>query len=92
MVAMRRLPPLSELTGEEERMLFAMRQLWEYNRSLSVTDVYALSGGKSASTAYRLAVALQAKGLIEILVAEEDKRKREIRFTEKSEYLFSSIA
>jgi len=91
-IALRRLPPLSELSGEEERMLFEMRQVWEYQGSLSVSDVYGMVSGKSPSTAYRLATALRDKGLVEILVAETDKRGREIRFTSKAEYLFQKLA
>ncbi|MCZ8017186.1 MULTISPECIES: hypothetical protein [Pseudomonadota] len=92
MIALRRLPPLSELSGEEERMLFEMRQAWEYQGTLSVSDVYAMANGKSPSTAYRLAVALRDKGLVEIRVTEADKRGREITFTSKAEYLFQKLA
>ena len=29
LVSIRRLPPLSELSGDEERMLFELRALWQ---------------------------------------------------------------
>ncbi|MEN9393751.1 MAG: hypothetical protein RLZZ104_2094, partial [Pseudomonadota bacterium] len=29
LVSLRRLPPLSKLSGDEERMLFELRLLWE---------------------------------------------------------------
>lgn len=92
MIALRRLPPLSELSGEEERMLFEMRQAWEYQGTLTVSDVYSMANGKSPSTAYRLATALRDKGLVEIMVTQADKRGREIRFTSKAEYLFDKLA
>lgn len=28
MIALRRMPPLSELSGDEERLLFEIRQAW----------------------------------------------------------------
>lgn len=52
------LPPLSELSGDEERMLFELRALWEKKGSLSVADAYDLSAGHSASTSYRQLIAL----------------------------------
>lgn len=91
LVALRRLPPLSELTGEEERLLFELRQAWEYKGSITVSDVYAMAGSKSSSTAYRTAVSLKEKGLIEIVIDPDDKRRREIHFTSKSEYLFDAL-
>ncbi len=91
MVALRRMPPLSELTGEEERMLFELRQAWERQGTIFVSDVYDLMSGKSPSTAYRTALSLKEKGLIDIAVDGNDKRRREICFTGKAEGLFDAI-
>lgn len=92
LVSLRRLPPLSELSGEEERLLFELYQIWEANGELSVSDVYALGGGKSASTAYRNLVNLKDKGLVDIAVDADDKRKRHVTFTKSAQQLFSAMA
>lgn len=91
MVNLRRLPPLSELSGDEERMLFELRALWDKQGALTVADVYDLGINQSASTSYRQLVSLKDKGLLEISVAEDDKRKRDVRFTKAAEDLFSAI-
>ena len=53
LVALRRLPPLSELSGDEERLLFELYRLAEKrDEPLFVSDVYDLGGAKSASAAY----------------------------------------
>lgn len=91
MIALRRLPPLSELTGDEERLLFELRQLWEKQGFLSVADVYDLAGRKSASTAYRQLVALKDKGLVHVAIAEDDRRRREVTFTTEAEDLFAAL-
>lgn len=92
MVSLRRLPPLSELSGDEERILFELYQLWEVNGALSVSDAYSLGGGKSASTAYRHMVSLKEKGLLEVAVDNADKRKRSVTFTKLAEQLFAAMA
>lgn len=91
MVSLRRLPPLSELSGDEERMLFELRALWEKKGSLSVADCYNLGGSQSAITSYRQLVALKDKGLLEISVSENDKRKRDVSFTETANSLFYAL-
>lgn len=88
LVMLRRLPPLSELTGEEERFLFELHQVWERQGSLSISDVYDLVTGKSSSTAYRLLMGLRDKRLVVISVNEEDKRRRQITFTDTAKNLF----
>jgi hypothetical protein len=90
-VSLRRLPPLSELSGDEERMLFELRALWDKQGALTVADVYDLGINQSGSTSYRQLVSLKDKGLLEISVAEDDKRKRDVRFTKATEDLFSTI-
>ena len=92
MVALRRLPPLSELTGEEERLLFELREEWERRGSLGLNEVYTLRGAKSASTAYRTTLALAKTGLIEIRTVDGDRRRRTIAFTDVSERLFKSVS
>ena len=91
MVNLRLLPPLSELSGDEERMLFELRALWDKQGALTVADVYDLGINQSASTSYRQLVSLKDKGLLEISVAEDDKRKRDVGFTKAAEDLFSAI-
>ena len=91
MVSLRRLPPLSELSGDEERMLFELRVLWEKQGALSVADVYGLGIKQSDSTSYRQLIALKNKGLLAISVAEVDKRRRDVSFTKTAEDLFSVI-
>ncbi|MEY4999245.1 MAG: hypothetical protein RIS00_1289 [Pseudomonadota bacterium] len=91
MVNLRRLPPLSELSGDEERMLFELRALWDKQGALTVADVYDLGINQSPSTSYRQLVSLKDKGLLKISVAEDDKRKRDVGFTKAAEDLFSAI-
>ncbi len=92
LVALRRLPPLSQLTGDEERMLFELRELWARRGALTVADVYDLATGKSASTAYRQLVALRDKGLLDVAVNETDRRRRLVTFTPAAEKIFQALA
>lgn len=91
LVSIRRLPPLSDLSGDEERFLFELHEIWVRRGMLSVADAYDLGGVKSASTGYRLLMALKAKGLVSIAVNEEDKRKRQVAFTDTALRLFASL-
>lgn len=72
-------------------MLFELRTLWESQGALSVADVYELGGGQSASTSYRQLVALKDKGLVDISVAEDDKRRRDVTLTKVAESLFAAL-
>ena len=92
LVSIRRLPPLSELSGDEERMLFELRELWEQRGTLTVADAYDLAKGSSSITSYRRLVALKDKGLVDIAVMEDDRRKRTVKFTPAAEELFSRMA
>ncbi len=91
LVSIRRLPPLSELSGDEERMLFELRELWERRGTLTVADAYDLAKGTSSITSYRRLVALKDKGLVDITVMEDDRRKRKVHFTDTAEELFSRL-
>lgn len=91
MASLRRLPPLSELSGDEERILFELRLLWHKQGNLSLADVYQLGQKQSAITLYRQVVALQEKGLVKISVSKYDKRKREVTFTDVAESIFSAF-
>lgn len=91
LVSLRRLPPLSDLSGEEERLLFILRELWGKQGCLSVSDVYDLHPSKSASTAYRLLMGLKEKGLVNITIDSDDKRKRHVTFTVEAENLFTAL-
>ncbi len=86
--SLRRLPPLSKLSGDEERMLFELRELGTKKGSLSVNDVYSLVASQSASTSYRQLMALKKHGLVNVMVAEADRRLRLVQFTAKAEELF----
>jgi len=92
MVSLRRLPPLSELTGEEERLLFELYEIWERSGEMSVSDVYGLGRGKSASTAYRTFISLKDKGMIDVSVDDNDKRKRDVSFTNLARQLFAAMS
>lgn len=92
LVGIRRLPPLSELSGDEERMLFELRALWQQRGSLTVADAYDLAKGSSSITSYRRLVSLKDKGLVDITVMEDDRRKRKVKFTPIAEELFSRMA
>lgn len=93
LVALRRMPPLSELSGDEERLLFELYRLAEgRDEPLGVSDVYDLGGTKSASAAYRNLVGLRKKGLVKITVDKDDKRKRHITFTSTAVDLLGKIA
>lgn len=92
LVALRRLPPLSDLSGEEERILFELREIWERKGTLSVSDVYDLGVSKSASTSYRLLMGLKDKGLVDISVDDTDKRKRDVQFTPAANKLFQALS
>ena len=91
LVSLRKLPPLSALSGEEERLLFELYEFYEANGDISVSDVYELGGTKSASTAYRNLINLRDKGLVEVAVDEDDKRKRHVTFTQSAEQLFAAM-
>lgn len=91
LVALRRMPPLSLLSGEEERLLFELYDLWIARSALSMSDAYELRGGKSSITAYRYLLGLKEKGLVEITVDARDKRKRVVSFTPVAHELFASL-
>lgn len=91
LVSLRRLPPLSELTGDEERMLFELKALHDEQGALSVADVYDLIGGKSATTAYRNLMGLKDKRLVTIEIDETDKRKRHVYFTDLANNVFRAV-
>ena len=89
--SLRRLPPLSQLSGDEERMLFELRELEANQGTLSVHDVYDLIASQSPSTSYRQLIALKKQGLVDITVANADKRMRLVKFTRQAEHLFRSF-
>lgn len=91
LVSLRKLPPLSELSGDEERLLFALYALWEMQGSLSISDVYDIHGEKSSSTAYRHLMSLKKKGLVLVEIDGADKRKRHVKFTKYAEQLFTAL-
>jgi hypothetical protein len=88
LVSLRRLPPLCELSGDEERMLFELRAHWEQTGSLNFGDAYGLIPLQSPATTYRQIIALKDKGFLDITVVEQDRRKRLIRFTTLADNLF----
>lgn len=86
------MPPLSELSGDEERLLFELKALRDEQGELSVADVYDLNVRKSPITAYRQLVRLKDKGLVAIEVDETDKRRRHVHFTDLAENVFRLIS
>lgn len=92
MVAMRRVPPLSELDGEEERLLFEVFHLAPGGQAIPMTDLYDLLGRKSRSTSYRTLVALREKGLVEFATDDGDKRKRFVTITDRAHQMFRAFA
>ena len=91
LVSIRKLPPLSELSGDEERFLFELHELWSKLGALQVADTFGLASQKSPSTSYRLLVSLKDKGLLRLDVDTEDRRKRHIHFTETAHNLFTAL-
>ena len=91
LVSLRQLPPLSELTGDEERLLFQLKALFDKQGSLSVLDVYDLAGGKSGTTAYRHLMSLKEKGLVVVEVDVADKRRRHVHFTILANNVFKAV-
>lgn len=91
LVSLRQVPPLSELTGDEERLLFQLKALFDRQGSLSVLDVYDLGGGKSGTTAYRQLMGLKEKGLVVVEVDAADKRRRHVHFTNLANNVFRAV-
>lgn len=91
LISLRSWPPLSSLNGDEERILFARYATWQERREFWVSDVYALGGEKSASFAYRHLMNLKKKGLVDITIDNEDKRRRSVTFTKAAERLFAAL-
>jgi DNA-binding MarR family transcriptional regulator len=89
--SLRRLPPLSEVSGDEERMLFELRELWERTGALAIEDIYRLIESQSPSTSYRQLMALKDKGLVDVAICENDRRRRVVTFTKASEKLFRAF-
>ena len=91
LVALRRLPPLGTLTGDEERLLFELKALEDSEEALTVSHVYDLLEDKSGSTSYRILTSLKEKGLVSISSDPNDGRKRFISFTPDADTIFSAL-
>lgn len=91
LVALRRLPPLGDLTGDEERLLFEIKALCAKKDELFLKDIYNLLANKSASTTYRNFKGLERKGFIEIAVDDADGRMRRVTLTAPAETLFAKL-
>ena len=91
LVALRRLPPLGTLTGDEERLLFELKALEDNEETLTVSHVYDLLEDKSGSTSYRILTSLKEKGLVSISSDPNDGRKRFISFTPSADAVFSAL-
>ena len=63
-----------------------------FTSTASVADAYDLGAGSSSITSYRRLMALKEKGLVDIAVMEDDRRKRTVTFTAVAEDLFSRLA
>ncbi|MFM7028737.1 MAG: winged helix DNA-binding protein [Chakrabartia sp.] len=82
---------MSELEGEEERLLFELYLLTQQDKAVPMADVYDLLGKKSRSTSYRTLVALREKGLVEFAMDGVDKRKRFVTFTDRAHLVFKAF-
>ena len=91
MVSLRRLPPLSSLSGQEERMLFDLLEAHSSGRTLLVRDAMNL-GELPPATAYRHVASLRKKGLIDFLSDPNDARKKEIVFLEPAINLLKQLS
>ena len=91
LVSLRRLPPLSELSGDEERLLFELKALFDRQGALPVNDAYDLIGGRSGTTAYRQLMVLKEKGLVVVEVDEADRRRRHVHFTDLANNVFRAV-
>ena len=91
LVSLRRLPPLANLSGDEERLLFELKALLDRQGSLRVSDAYALGAGKSGTTAYRQLMSLKEKGLLVVELDAADRRHRRVYFTDLANKLFSAV-
>lgn len=89
---LRRLPPLSKLSGDEERMLFELRELFSRQGRLSLGDVYNLIPSQSPSTSYRQLMALKACGLVDVATCVSDRRQRRVSFTRDADTLFRKLS
>ena len=92
LVAIRRLAPLSELSGDEERLLFELYAAAQETDTILVTDVFNIAHNKSRSSAYRTLIALREKGIVAFEEADLDRRKRHVRFTPRAEAIFKSFS
>ncbi len=93
LVALRRLPPLNQISGDQERLLFELYHLADHQEGmLTVADVYDLSVNKSASAAYRDLMGLKNKGLVRITIDPCDRRKRHVAFTQVAINLRAKLA
>lgn len=91
-VALRRIPPLSDLTGDEERLLFELKTLKDDEPDLTVAGVYHRLQGRPASMkSYHNFTGLKEKGLVEVAVDQQDGGKRKITFTWSAERLFKKL-
>ena len=92
MVQLRRPPPLSGLTGDEERLLFELYVMAQAHSQILVTDVYKVPGFGSRSRSYRTLVSLRVKGIVAFDLDETDRRKRHVSFTDAAQIIFSSLS
>lgn len=92
LVGLRRSAPLSNLNGDEERLLFELYVMAEAHPQILVTDVYQCPGFGSRSSSYRTLVSLREKGIVAFDVDETDRRKRRVSFTDAAQIIFSSLS
>jgi hypothetical protein len=79
------------LSGDEERMLFALRELWLDKSEVSLSDAYGSFPGQSASTSHRQVSRLVEKGLLELSDHASDGRRKLITFSGQAESLFKAL-
>lgn len=83
--AIRRLSPFSNLTADEEQLLFRLILRWENAVPFTVGDIMKEDTSASPSSTYRRLTCLCEKGLAELITDPDDRRIKFVRPTMLSE-------
>ncbi|MEN9682675.1 MAG: hypothetical protein RLZZ427_426 [Pseudomonadota bacterium] len=83
--ALRELSSFSDLTADEEQLLFDLVLRWHRSDAITVSDVMLDAERTSASTIYRRLLGLKEKGMIAFRVDQRDKRVKFVEPTAKAD-------
>jgi DNA-binding MarR family transcriptional regulator len=83
--ALRELSSFSDLTADEEQLLFDLVLRWHRNDAITVSDVMLDAERTSASTIYRRLLGLKEKGMVAFRVDQRDKRVKFVEPTAKAD-------